>query len=206
MKGPQIGVKLSSRQMGLGLRSLLRSTRRWWGVLNKLTRPWRGFLLQTRRPYMQAGPPAARRGPGRRARGGYCFCHCQWDGWGGKHRKRQSLWHLSLLLTPEHITHTHTVNICCPQHLKHTCRRNQIRADDDDWIRCVTPSPGSAHVCGTKVWILHKGAKGRLHTEPEAGEWWIWWINHPRCLIRTSVTQLEGRRGGGELQALYNHI
>lgn len=29
-------------------------------------------------------------GPCRSARGGYCFCHCQWDGWEGKHTERES--------------------------------------------------------------------------------------------------------------------
>lgn len=140
---------------------------------------------------------------------------------------------------PRHLYCSHNEHMVSPNTSTH-----MLKKLDYHWrwwpIRFVTLTRewrvlytwGGAHTCTHRcvhTRVQHKRLEfstkdprdDSILCQRQAG-WWIWWINHPLCLIRTSVTELDGgwwvrwegggqgerrrREGRAKLEALYGHI
>lgn len=114
-----------------------------------------------------------------------------------------------------------------PQTLKYThAKEIKTAADDDDQIRMVTLNPPPLLHVNTGCFVhtcihIHKNTHTHTHThacavqrlrsctkeqrddtilwQRQAG-WWIRWIHHPACLIRTSVTEFDRMKGDGDVE------
>lgn len=136
---------------------------------------------------------------------------------GGKHRKRESLfrhgdildcvWHMnttsrtpstSLDLSqwtygvPKHLnTYANDITLLLTKMTKLDCHaltgeQRELRMHKAGYTYVKT------HVRRTKVGIHRERAKDEAILCHWQGGWWIWWINHPLNLIRTSLTKPYG--------------
>lgn len=213
-----------------------RGWQRRWGVLNTLTQVWTGFRRWTRPPYIAGWASCRYLRAGGSAQGGFYFCLCQWDGWGGKRGKSKSLFRPGDIL--DRFRHVDTKS--APPHrrsrrcIEHMASSNTLtHAKEISLPLMMMGKLDSSHAL-----IWERKVLTYTHMHPQTytcarqrselctkewrddatlclwqAEWWIWWINqfnqdisHCKQTGGDGWGGVAGEEGGVELEALYYHV